>query len=62
MATLTETISGESIATIEKILTGLPQFWNRHDIEGYTSHFSANIDFVNVLGGVLAAWPPFAPS
>jgi uncharacterized protein (TIGR02246 family) len=36
---------------IDAILTELPELWNEHDIEGYTSHFCENIDFVNVLGG-----------
>ena len=46
-------ISGEPTAQtqIEAILTALPELWNRHDIAGYTSHFSEHIDFVNVLGG-----------
>ncbi|HEY1264612.1 MAG TPA: SgcJ/EcaC family oxidoreductase [Terriglobales bacterium] len=38
-------------AEIEEILAKLPELWNRHDVAGYASHFSENVDFVNVLGG-----------
>ncbi|HSS98012.1 MAG TPA: SgcJ/EcaC family oxidoreductase [Terriglobales bacterium] len=38
-------------AQIEEILTELPECWNRHDIAGYISHFTEDVNFVNVLGG-----------
>jgi uncharacterized protein (TIGR02246 family) len=36
---------------IESMLDKLPEFWNRHDTAGYAANFTANVDFVNVLGG-----------
>ena len=53
MATTTTEISAERIAQvqIEDMLTKLSELWGRHDIAGYTSHFSEGVDFVNVLGG-----------
>src|SRR3954471_18707466 len=35
---------------VEQILTALQDCWNRHDVAAYTSYWTEDCDFVNVVG------------
>ena len=37
-------------AKIEAVLAALPESWNRHDMVAYSSHFTEDADFINILG------------
>src|SRR5215469_11076334 len=37
-------------AAIRKVETGLQVAWNRHDANGFASHFTEDADCVNVVG------------